>query len=117
MDPETTNRLRARLQAEGAALREQLADHGADPQPEGEVDLDLDGGFADSGQLTAERARLLSLIEGLRQNLADIDRVLAKLDEGEGFGVCERCGNQIGDERMEAIPWARLCITCKQEVG
>jgi RNA polymerase-binding transcription factor DksA len=29
--------------------------------------------------------------------------------------VCERCGEPIGAERLEAIPWARLCISCKQK--
>lgn len=117
MERAMSDRLRARLEEERAAIRQQLADLGADPDREGPVDLAFHGGFADSAQLTAERARLLSLIEGMRENLADIDRALAKLEAGSGFGVCERCGNDVGDERMEAIPWARLCIACKQEVG
>jgi DnaK suppressor protein len=33
------------------------------------------------------------------------------------YGTCERCGNPIGPERLEAIPWALLCIDCKKKVG
>jgi len=33
------------------------------------------------------------------------------------YGVCERCGQPIAVERLEAIPWARLCIGCKQKAS
>jgi DnaK suppressor protein len=31
------------------------------------------------------------------------------------YGLCERCGQPIGDERLEALPAARLCMTCKRQ--
>ena len=49
------------------------------------------------------------LEEGAQQTLAQIDRALARLDEGT-YGSCERCGNPIGEERLRARPWATLCI-------
>jgi RNA polymerase-binding transcription factor DksA len=30
------------------------------------------------------------------------------------YGVCERCGKAIAAERLEALPWAILCIDCKR---
>jgi len=42
-----------------------------------------------------------------------IDQALAKIDEGT-YGVCEDCGEQIAFERLEAIPFATLCIECKK---
>ena len=49
------------------------------------------------------------LEEGAQQTLDQIDRALAKLDDGT-FGTCERCGKPIGEERLRARPWATLCI-------
>ena len=60
--------------------------------------------------------RLISVVRALRSNLGDVDRALAKMDAGT-YGTCERCGKPIGPERLEALPWAVLCIDCKQKVG
>ena len=43
----------------------------------------------------------------LQQVLHALDRV-----DAESWGSCERCGDEIGAERLEAIPWATLCIRC-----
>ncbi len=47
--------------------------------------------------------------------LKKINKTLAKIDEGE-FGMCERCGEEIGLKRLEARPVAELCIRCKEEL-
>ena len=50
------------------------------------------------------------------QVLARIDAALARIEAGT-YGTCERCGRQIAVERLEARPWATLCIDCAREVG
>ena len=35
------------------------------------------------------------------------------IDEGE-YGKCEECGEDIGHDRLEALPFASLCLKCKQ---
>ena len=70
-----------------------------------------DSGFADSGQVTAERGEIDALVGSLRDTLSDIDDALAKIDAGT-YGVCEQCSEAIGDARLEAMPAARLCIAC-----
>jgi len=70
-----------------------------------------DSGFADSGQVTAERGEVDALVGSLRETLNDIDDALAKIDAGT-YGSCEQCGQPIGDARLEAMPAARLCIKC-----
>lgn len=117
MDRATQERLTRTLEEEREALRAQLVEHGADPDSDAAPGVAFDHGFADSAQTTAERARVLSLIEGLRHNLADVEHALEKVRSGEGYGLCERCGKEIGEDRLEALPWARLCIDCKQKVG
>ncbi len=70
-----------------------------------------DDGFADSGQVTAERGEVDALSGSLRETLLEIDAALAKLDAGT-YGQCESCGEDIADDRLEAMPAARLCMAC-----
>jgi RNA polymerase-binding transcription factor DksA len=58
-----------------------------------------------------ERAQLSALIDQTRARLADLDRALEQVRSG-GYGVCERCGRPIGEERLAARPAARTCIGC-----
>jgi DnaK suppressor protein len=98
---------RAALEAEAAELRQKLADLGF-----GEAGgLDFDQNFADSSQVTAERGEVEALAAKLRESLAEVQRALAKIDEGT-YGTCERCGQQIAEARLEAMPSARYCINC-----
>ena len=53
------------------------------------------------------------LLSNERDKLAQIDRALARIDDGT-YGVCESCGNPIGKMRLMAFPRATLCLTCKQ---
>lgn len=46
--------------------------------------------------------------------LQKIDRALKKLDDDE-FGVCEDCGEEISEKRLEARPETTLCIRCKED--
>jgi RNA polymerase-binding transcription factor len=43
-----------------------------------------------------------------------IDAALARIDAGT-YGICVNCGSQIAPERLEAMPWATLCIDCKRK--
>ena len=36
-------------------------------------------------------------------------------DRGRTYGVCEECGGAIAEARLEAMPAARLCITCASQ--
>ena len=49
--------------------------------------------------------------DALTAKLADVERALAKLDDGT-YGLCDRCGAVIPEERLEARPWAVLCVRC-----
>ena len=94
---------RALLTAERERVTGELAGLGVDR-------ASYDGGFADVGQVTAERGEVDALAGSLREALHDIDDALAKLDAGT-YGTCEVCGQPIGEARLAAMPAARLCIT------
>jgi RNA polymerase-binding protein DksA len=68
-----------------------------------------DNHLGDMAAVTFDRELDEGLGEGAQQTLAQIDRALARLDDGS-FGVCEQCGKEIPEERLHARPWATLCI-------
>ena len=57
---------------------------------------------------------LYHLHESDFQRLRFIEQALKALDRGQ-YGVCVRCGEDINDKRLMAVPWATLCITCQEE--
>jgi DnaK suppressor protein len=103
---------RKRLQEEEAIVLAELADLGF--TADGKVDIHLDEGFADAAQTTSERARVISLAEGLHQRLENVQAALGRIEKGT-YGKCERCGKDIAPERLEAVPAAKLCIACKSK--
>jgi len=107
--------LREVLEGQREDLRREIHEHGANPDSD-EVSIEADSGFADRSHSTEERSREIAVVRALRSNLHDVDRALAKMDGGT-YGTCERCGQPIGEERLEAIPWALLCIDCKRKVS
>lgn len=116
MDQTTIDQLRHRLDDERKHILTQLADMGVDPRT-GAPDADrFEQGFADSGQATAEKARVLSMAEGLLETMQEIDAAVERMEKGT-YGRCESCGEPIGAERLDARPVARLCMACKQRAG
>jgi len=55
------------------------------------------------------------LADGLAITAASIRHALDLIDDGR-FGRCQSCGELIGDDRLQAVPWALLCVRC-QSVG
>jgi RNA polymerase-binding protein DksA len=68
---------------------------------------------ADMGATSFERDHELTVVNNEREKLAQIDRALARIEDGS-YGTCESCGNPIGKMRAMAFPRATLCMTCKQ---
>ena len=97
------------------SLRHEIDELGADPDLD-EVSFDADAGFSDRSHSTEERGRVIATALVLRANLRSVERALAAIDDGT-YGVCDRCGRPIGETRLDAIPWANLCIDCKKAVG
>ena len=68
-----------------------------------------DNHLADTASETFER----ELDEGLEadavRQLRQVEAALARLENGT-YGTCEVCGKAIPEERLEAIPWATLCV-------
>ncbi len=105
--------IREGLLAEREALVEQVRELDA----EADVKNWREGGFdddpADAGSASFERETAQSLSNHARGLLEQIDDAMRRIDAGT-YGVCERCGERIEPERLEAIPYARLCMDCKR---
>jgi DnaK suppressor protein len=71
--------------------------------------------MADIGTETMEREKEFLFASRDGRRLWEVDEALRRLyREPERFGVCERCEQPIGFERLEVIPEARLCAQCQQ---
>lgn len=64
----------------------------------------------------AYRGRRMSVLEQLEEQLLDVNRALNRIEEGT-YGICTNCGQPIQAERLEALPWADLCIDCQRKEG
>ncbi|MFN3484046.1 MAG: TraR/DksA family transcriptional regulator [Planctomycetota bacterium] len=74
-----------------------------------------------SGELSSLPVHLADLasdsferVEGVSQQIREIDEALERIRD-RTFGICEGCQAEIPLERLRAIPYARLCVTCKRE--
>jgi RNA polymerase-binding protein DksA len=73
-----------------------------------------DNHLADMATITYDREMSYSLEENSEHVLAAIDAALRRIEEGT-YGICDRCGKPIGEERLEAVPWVTLCIDDKRK--
>lgn len=72
--------------------------------------------MADEGTDTMDQEKEFLLAHQEGEQLLEIDESLRRLyREPEKFGICDNCGREIGLERLEMVPWAKLCIDCKRE--
>jgi len=56
-----------------------------------------------------ERLNRVGTARELDAMLRDVDRALQKIEEGT-YGICDRCGKLIPEERLDARPWSVLCV-------
>jgi len=101
---------REALMAERARVLEEVADN----QVEAPGQMTY-GSQAAAATHVFEQQRDLALLDHSRQHLAAIDAALERLTAGT-YGSCTACGHPIPPERLEALPWAALCIDCSRAV-
>jgi RNA polymerase-binding transcription factor len=75
-----------------------------------------DNHLGDTAGATFDRELDQGLEEGAQQTLTEVGAALKRIEDGT-YGTCEVCGKPIGDDRLRAIPWARLCIEDQRRVG
>jgi RNA polymerase-binding transcription factor DksA len=68
--------------------------------------------MADDAMQVFEQAKNLAVSRCLSRTLDMVDRALGKMDKGT-YGVCEHCGEAIDPARLDALPYATLCVVCQ----
>jgi DnaK suppressor protein len=105
VDPEGVRRV---LETERDTLRAEIGEITATPRdPMASVSFGKRVGEGTSQAV--ERITQVDAAKHLQAKLRDVERALEKLDEGT-YGVCDVGGEPIGQERLEAIPWAVRCV-------
>jgi DnaK suppressor protein len=99
---------RAALLAERTRVIAEIAD--AEVLAPGQITY---GSQAAAATHVFEQQRDLALRDHNQQHLGAVDAALARLAAGT-YGRCTSCGNPIAPERLEALPWAALCIDCQR---
>jgi RNA polymerase-binding protein DksA len=103
---------RTRVQAALENLREETAGTLYDDAGEESA---YDNHLADTATETYDRELDYTLEENSEHVLGEIEAALTRI-EGGTYGVCTNCGKQISEERLEALPWAALCIDCQRNL-
>jgi RNA polymerase-binding protein DksA len=97
-----------------AAIENIHDDHPGTISDETGEDAVYDNHLADTATETYDRELDYTLEENSEHVLAEIESALGRIEDGT-YGVCTNCGKQILEERLEARPWATLCIDCQRE--
>ena len=90
-----------------AALEREFADL-AEAASAGGTDDEHD---PEGATLAFERQHAAALLQAARERVAAVDAALARLEAGR-YGVCDRCGQRIGVDRLAARPAAMTCVRC-----
>jgi RNA polymerase-binding protein DksA len=107
------------LEREKERVTRSLAKHSKIIQHEGE-ESGLDMGkahsnhLADQGTDEYQYEATIKFASSEGRYLYHIEEALARIEDGS-YGKCGSCGGKIGLERLKALPYARLCIDCKEK--
>ncbi|MFC2056592.1 TraR/DksA family transcriptional regulator [Chloroflexota bacterium] len=113
----TTNfeQLRSRLESEQKRLLEELEQLKANIRPtEERREGSPFGKREEEATESLELEKRLALEKQVTDHLAEIEHALGKFEEVT-YGLCDSCGQPIAPARLEALPQASLCVSCKEK--
>lgn len=70
--------------------------------------------FAEQATQSENDDVLAALDDEAQHMVMQIDEALSRIDKGS-YGICNSCGATIADERLQAVPYASLCINCAEK--
>src|SRR5437016_5617569 len=110
--------MRKRLEEKQAEIQRHIATLTGSPAPPEDAILASDGVVepeeeaVDLQETDVEQA----ILDNEKALLAEVQQALARIENGT-YGICSNCRQPIPEKRLEAIPWATLCLTCEPEPG
>lgn len=102
-----TQEIREQLEAKEAELLVQMEQLTRPQQEQGSISFGKRVGEGTS--MAVDRLSAVTAHDTLTNILESVRRALAKLDDGS-YGRCDVCGDDIGEGRLEARPWASRCL-------
>ena len=93
--------------------RERLEAVIAQMDAEGTKNLGYGNHMADDASEAYEQAKDLALRQNSEKLLVQVKEALARFERGT-YGICQKCRQEIDPARLEALPYANLCLRCQQ---
>lgn len=115
MDKKLLEQLKEKLEVEKKSLTTELESFAKkDDVPKGDWETKYpnreNGTMEEEADEVQEYDNMLSVEHSLELKLRDVDTALDKIKTGKGYGLCEKCGAEIKEERLKAVPEAKLCM-------
>ncbi len=119
MEKKLIEELKEKLEAEKKSIQKELESFASeDPNLKHNWDTRYpnreDGDKDEEADEVQEYDNALSLEYSLELKLKDVKSALEKIAEGK-YGICEKCGKEITEERLKACPEAKTCLKCHQK--
>ena len=111
MDAKKIEEIRRQLSNERASLMESI-NRARQAAAETKIERTEDEG--DLATISHNRDVIYNLHENDFTRLRFIQQALRAMDRGS-YGECVRCGEDINEKRLEAVPWATMCIQCQEQ--
>ena len=96
-----------------AALEHKLAELTAGFQDRSGLAIENSADMLDTIRMATDRDVLVQSMNLNARMLSEVREALTRLDKGE-YGACEDCDESISPRRLQAIPWARVCVKCQE---
>jgi DnaK suppressor protein len=97
-----------------AALQSTLQEALAQAAQRDELAIERHADPVDQVQSGTARELASQRLEGLAGRVREIREALERI-AGGAYGRCEQCEEPIGEKRLNAVPWVRLCVRCQAE--
>jgi DnaK suppressor protein len=110
-----SSQIRTRLEAEKKRIQDELNQLNSSRTIDDRREGSPFGKREEEATESMELEKRLALENRLNSLLTEVERALQKLDAGT-YGYCDMCNCVIDPARMEALPQAILCISCRQKV-
>lgn len=114
----TLERLRKKLEEERESLARLLDEHEHEREEarlaETASERSPDPMTAEGGSMAFEYEKELSIDQNSADLLVKVEHALARLERGD-YGNCESCGKPVPVARLEALPYATLCVDCARD--
>ena len=77
-----------------------------------EIEIQTMADPLDQVRQSTDRDMAVETLNQQARSIYEIRSALARIEDGS-YGWCERCEEQIPGKRLEAVPWARMCVGCQ----